>query len=185
MAGIEKVRTRLICHKQEGRPPAAPCGVRGPLSVRLPLGGAARGQELCSALAGPRSTAVLWPRVHQGDDRARAAVQCRPGRAGAGRPAPPPRRPRQHTPWALWAQESPLHILLLSLLLFFFKFILFNLFSFWLRWVFVAARGLSLVAVSKGYSSLWCAGFSLRWLILSRSTGSRRAGFSSCGMQAQ
>ena len=33
-------------------------------------------------------------------------------------------------------------------------------------------------------SSLWCAGFSLRWLLLLRSTGSRRAGFSSCGSRA-
>ena len=55
---------------------------------------------------------------------------------------------------------------------------------FWLRWVFVAARRLSLVAASGGYSSLWCAGFSLWWLLLLRSTGSRRAGFSSCGTQA-
>ena len=55
---------------------------------------------------------------------------------------------------------------------------------FWLRWVFVAARGLSLVAASGGYSSLRCAGFSLRWLLLLRSTGSRRAGFSSCGSRA-
>ena len=31
-----------------------------------------------------------------------------------------------------------------------------------------------------GYSSLRCAGFSLRWLLLLRSTGSRHAGFSSC-----
>ena len=44
---------------------------------------------------------------------------------------------------------------------------------FWLRWVFVAARGLSLVAVSGGYSSLWCVGFSLRWLLLLRNMGSR------------
>ena len=44
------------------------------------------------------------------------------------------------------------------------------------HWVFVAARGLSLVAVSGGYSSLRCAGFSLGWLLLLRSTGSRRAG---------
>ena len=29
-----------------------------------------------------------------------------------------------------------------------------NIFFFWLRWVFVAARGLSLVAASRGYSSL-------------------------------
>ena len=55
----------------------------------------------------------------------------------------------------------------------------------WLRWVFVAARGLSLVAASGGYSLLRCTGFSLRWLLLLRSTGSRPAGFSSCGMQAQ
>ena len=55
---------------------------------------------------------------------------------------------------------------------------------FWLHWVFVAARGLSLAAVSGVYSSLWCAGFSLRWLLLLWSTGSRHAGFSSCGSQA-
>ena len=55
---------------------------------------------------------------------------------------------------------------------------------FWLRWVFVAARGLSLVAVSRGYSSLQCTGSSLRWLLLLRSTGSRRTGFSSRGSRA-
>ena len=55
---------------------------------------------------------------------------------------------------------------------------------FWLRWVFVAARRLSLVEASGGYSSLWCAGFSLRWLPLLRSTGSRCADFSSCGSRA-
>ena len=49
----------------------------------------------------------------------------------------------------------------------------------------VAARGLSLVAASGGFSSLRCAGFSLRWLLLLRSTGSRRVGFSSCGTRAQ
>ena len=59
------------------------------------------------------------------------------------------------------------------------------IYLFWLRWVFVAACGLSLVAVSGGYSSLRCAGFSLRWLLLLHNTGSRGAGFSSCGMQAQ
>ena len=56
---------------------------------------------------------------------------------------------------------------------------------FWLCWVFVAVCGLSLVVASRGYSSLWCVGFSLRWLLLLQSTGSRRAGFSSCGMRAQ
>ena len=47
---------------------------------------------------------------------------------------------------------------------------------FWLRWVFVAACRLSLVAASGGYSSLWCAGFSLRWLLLLQSMGSRHVG---------
>ena len=46
-------------------------------------------------------------------------------------------------------------------------------------------HGLSLVAASGGYSSLWCTGFSLCWLLLLWSTGSRRAGFSSCGVRAQ
>ena len=44
---------------------------------------------------------------------------------------------------------------------------------FWLCLVFVAARGLSLVAASRGYSSLLCVGFSLRWLLLLWSTGCR------------
>ena len=70
--------------------------------------------------------------------------------------------------------------------LFVFFFNLFILFIyFWLHWVFVAARGLSLVAASGGYSSLRCAGFSLRWLLFLQSTGFRRVGFSSCGTQAQ
>ena len=56
---------------------------------------------------------------------------------------------------------------------------------FWLHWVFVAARGLSLVAASGGYSSLRCTGFSLQWLLLFQSTGSRCTGFSSCGTWAQ
>ena len=42
---------------------------------------------------------------------------------------------------------------------------------FWLRWVFVAVRRLSLVAVSGGYSLLWC-------------TFSHCGGFSCCGAQA-
>ena len=67
-----------------------------------------------------------------------------------------------------------------------FSFSLINLlfFYFWLRWVFIAARGLSLVAASGGYSSLQCTSFSLQWLLLLRSTGSRGEGFSSCGMRA-
>ena len=37
---------------------------------------------------------------------------------------------------------------------------------FWPCWVFVAARGLSLVVVSRGYPSWRCMGFSLSWLSL-------------------
>ena len=51
----------------------------------------------------------------------------------------------------------------------------------WLCWVFVAARGFSLVASTGGSSSLRCAGFSLQWFLLLRSSGFRRASFSSCG----
>ena len=60
---------------------------------------------------------------------------------------------------------------------------LFYYIYFWLRWVFVAASGLSLVAASGSYSSLPCAGFSLRWLLL-WNTGSRHVGFHSCGSRA-
>ena len=52
-------------------------------------------------------------------------------------------------------------------------------------WVFIAAHGLFLVAVSQGYSWLWCAGFSSWWLLLLWSMGSRHASFSSCGTRAQ
>ena len=31
---------------------------------------------------------------------------------------------------------------------------------------------------------MWCPGFSLKWLLLLRSTGSRRTGFRSCGLRA-
>ena len=49
-------------------------------------------------------------------------------------------------------------------------------FFFWLCWVFVSVRGLSLVAASGGHSSLRCMGLSLSRPLLLRSTGSRRAG---------
>ena len=56
--------------------------------------------------------------------------------------------------------------------------------------LFLAALGLRCCAQAfsscgeQGYSFLWCVGFSLRWLLLLRSTGSRRVGFSSCGAWA-
>ena len=46
----------------------------------------------------------------------------------------------------------------------------------WLCWVFVSARGFSPAAVSGGHSSSRCAGLSLSWPLLLRSTGCRRAG---------
>ena len=63
-------------------------------------------------------------------------------------------------------------------LFFFFKFYLFiYLFIyFWLCWVFISVRGLSLVAASGGHSSSRCAGLSLSRPLPLRSTGSRRAG---------
>ena len=64
--------------------------------------------------------------------------------------------------------------------LYFLNKIIYLFIYFWLRWVFVAGHGLSLVA-SGGYSPLRCVGFSLQWLLLLRSMGSRCVGFSSCG----
>ena len=47
---------------------------------------------------------------------------------------------------------------------------------FWLCWVFVSVRGLSLVVASGGHSSWRCAGLSLSRPLLLRSTGSRSTG---------
>ena len=53
-------------------------------------------------------------------------------------------------------------------------FLLLNLCTyFWLCWVSVAVHRPSLVAVSRDYSSLWCLGFFLQWLLLLQSTDSR------------
>ena len=73
--------------------------------------------------------------------------------------------------WEIWTSFGCFYFIYLFIYLFI-------LFYFWLHWVFVAARGLSLVAVSGGYSSL-------RWLLLLQSTGSRHVGFSSCGTRTQ
>ena len=62
---------------------------------------------------------------------------------------------------------------------------LFMLFIYlWLCWVFVAAHGLSLVAASGGYS-VAVHRLLIAVAFLLRITGSRRVGFSSCGMQTQ
>ena len=86
------------------------------------------------------------------------------------------------TSWLPGAQESFDSCPILNLFIY----------LFWLCWVFLAAGGLSLVVASGGYSSLRCVGFSLRWLLLLRSTGSSSCGsravehrLSSCGARAQ
>ena len=67
---------------------------------------------------------------------------------------------------------------------FFFNLLIsFIYYYFWLHWVLAAAHGPSLAEASGGHSPL-CVGFSLWWPLLPRSTGSRRAGFSSCGTWA-
>ena len=58
---------------------------------------------------------------------------------------------------------------------------------FWPCRVFVAARGLSLLAAMERAGAarwLWCVGLSLRWLLLLWSTGFRARGLSSCGTWA-
>ena len=62
---------------------------------------------------------------------------------------------------------------------------LFLFIYFWPCWVFIASQGLPLVPVSGGYSSSWCTSFSLWWLLLLQSTGSKSTGFSSYGTWAQ
>ena len=57
-----------------------------------------------------------------------------------------------------------------------FSFFFFNINLFWLCWVYVSVRGLSLVGASGGHSSSRCAGLSLLRPLLLRSTGSRCAG---------
>ena len=57
----------------------------------------------------------------------------------------------------------------------FYKFIYLFIY-FWLCWVFVSVRGLSLFEASGGHSSSRCAGLSLLGPLLLQSRGSRRPG---------
>ena len=72
--------------------------------------------------------------------------------------------------------------------MYFLKFILFiYLFIyFWLRWVFVAEHGLSLVAASRGYSSFRCGGYSScgAWALGARASVVAARGLSSCSLWA-
>ena len=56
----------------------------------------------------------------------------------------------------------------------FFIIIYLFIYLFWLCWVFVSVRGLSLVVASGGHSSSQCEGLSLSRPLLLRSTSSRR-----------
>ena len=85
--------------------------------------------------------------------------------------------------WLFLSFEKTKIYLFLILVSFLHLFILFV--YFWLCLFFVAVLRLSLVVASGGYSSLWYMGFSLQWLLLLWSTGSRCLGFSSCGTWAQ
>ena len=57
-------------------------------------------------------------------------------------------------------------------------------FFFWSCWLFNAACRLSIVSTNRGCSSLLCTGFSLFWLLLLQSMGSRSTGFSSFSPRA-
>ena len=80
-----------------------------------------------------------------------------------------PNRPVHHTTTTTPPPLSPLgvHTFIFFSLIYLFIY-------FWLCWVFVSVRGLSLVAASGGHSSSRCVGLSLSRPLLLRSTGSRR-----------
>ena len=66
--------------------------------------------------------------------------------------------------WCYYSWAPVFFFFFFFLRIFFFFNALFTLFIylfFWLCWVFVSVRGLSLVVASGGHSSSWCAGLSL------------------------
>ena len=86
-------------------------------------------------------------------------------------PVPPALEMQSLNHWT--TREVPVQFFgLFVCLIYFFIYIVY----FWLCWVFVSVRGLSLVAASGGHFSSRCAGLSLSWPLLLRSTGSRRTG---------
>ena len=69
------------------------------------------------------------------------------------------------------------HMLVIWIPYFFFLIFIYLFITYlWLCWVFVSVRGLSLLAAGGGHSSSRCAGLSLSWPLLLRSSGSRSAG---------
>ena len=87
------------------------------------------------------------------------------------------RTPRQYFPFLTPTISSSILIIIII-----FKF---YLFYFWLRWVFVAARGLFSGCGEQGLLFVAVRGLLIVVASLVGSTGSRRTGFSSCGMWAQ
>ena len=83
-------------------------------------------------------------------------------------------------------KHDQVFVVLGVLMIYSFFFPLINLFIyvFWLCWVFIAARRLSLVVASGGYSMLRCVGFSLRWLLCcrARALGARASGVVAHGL---
>ena len=69
-----------------------------------------------------------------------------------------------------------LHFQITIFLNFFKVFFIYFFVYFWMRWVFIAMHGLSLVVASRGYSSLQWGYFSLQWLLLLQSRDSRQDG---------
>ena len=83
----------------------------------------------------------------------------------------------------IWPTDIKVILILIKVSPFFKKFIYLFIY-FWLCWVFVCVRGLSLVAASGGPSSSRCAGLSLsRPLVAEHRLQTRR--LSSCGSRAQ
>ena len=61
----------------------------------------------------------------------------------------------------------------------------FKVINFWLCWVSLHGCTLAFSSCSQwGYSLQWSTGFSLQWLLLFQSTGSRHTGFSNCAAWA-
>ena len=134
--------------------------------------------------AAPHYKESLGPNVGSAAAEKAWARQGEQVRSESGRPAQLPLGLFLKTALTKLSLSCNLLSISSSLSLFLNKFIYLFIY-FWLCWVFVAACGFSLVVVRGGYSSLLCAGFSLQWLLLWQSTGSRCAGFSSCGTWTQ
>ena len=88
--------------------------------------------------------------------------------------------------WGGWGETVSLgSVHFIYLFIYFLKMFFFFFIKFIYLFIFGCVGSSLLCTASGGYSLLQCVVFSLRWLLLLRSTGSRRAGFRRCGTQAQ